>query len=306
MCRVVRHYGVFFDPGVRSARIEAELARLVTRGNVSVDDMEALQDDSYTLYADDYLPLLDAAWAARATDPTLVDFRDRADLDALVTRLHGWDRRMERTSSEAVVFHAFMFFLADHVLRDDLSLLFQPILEAESAYVLKWLSGVMLRTGPHPDAALDGESREAALVRALDRTAQWLGARFPDGDYTWGELHGTIFTSLYGDRLSSAWAPTDGSCGTLNRADTVFFASADTPHERLDASDGSIYRMVATFRPDGTPQAYFTMGQGVSGDPESPHWDDLRADWIETHHRPLRFLREEVDAAPVETLVLMP
>ncbi len=300
------YYGVFFDPGVRSARIEGELDRLVTRGSVSLADMEALQDDTYTLYADDFVPLLDDAWASRGTDPLLATFRDRADLDALVSRLHAWDRRMERTSSEAVVFHAFMFFLAERVLRDDLSVLFQPILEAESAYVLKWLSLVMRGAAPHPEAALGADTREVALAEALDRTARWLTERFPSGSYVWADLHGTLFTSLYGDRLAAPWVPTDGSCGTLNRADTVFFASTDTPHERLDASDGSIYRMVASFGADGTPQAFFTMGQGVSGEPTSPHWDDLRDDWIETRHRPLRYLRADVEAGPVERIMLTP
>lgn len=300
------YYGVFFDPGVRSARIEGELTRLVARGAVTVEDMESLQDDSYTLYADDYVPLLTAAWSHRATDSALAEFGARDDLGALVTSIGAWDRRMERSSSAAVAFHAFMFFLAEHVLRDDLSLLFDPILQAESAFVLKWLSGALLGRSPHPEGLLDGESVDLAVLRSLDLAARWLTTRFPSGAYTWADLHGTVFESLSGDRLAAPWAPTDGSCGTLNRADTVFFASAGTPHERLDANDGAIYRMVARFRADGTPEAFFTMGQGNSGEPTSSHWDDLRHDWIETHHRPLRYERAQVEADPVETMTLAP
>ncbi len=127
--------------------------------------------------------------------------------------------------------------------------------------------------------------------------------RFPGGAYTWGDLHGTVFRSLYGERLAAAWAPTDGSCGTINRADTVFFGPGGVPHERLDSSDGSIYRMVASFREDGTPEAFFTMGRG---DPESPHWADLQADRESTTHRRLRYLRSEADEGAVETLTLDP
>lgn len=299
------YYGVFFDPGVRSARIESEVARLVARGDVTVDDMEALQDDSYTLYADDYIPVLEEVWAARATDPLLASFRDRPELDALVAGLSAWDRRMERASSDAVVFHAFMFFLAEVVLRDDLALVFDAILEAESAFILKWLSEVLLGRAADPELVLD-EPRQVSVATALERTSTWLEARFPTGDYTWGELHGTIFQSLYGERLASPWIPTDGSCGTLNRADTVFFRAAGAPNERLEASDGSIYRMVASFRDDGTPEAFFTMGRGNSGDPENVHWSDLHSDWVETAHRRLRYLDSEVEADPVERLVLSP
>ena len=41
------YYGVWFDPGPRAARIDAELQRLTERGDVSVDDMLALQLDTY-------------------------------------------------------------------------------------------------------------------------------------------------------------------------------------------------------------------------------------------------------------------
>lgn len=299
------YFGVFFDPGIRSARIDGELERLVARGNVTLADMEALQDDTYTLYADDYIPVLDEVWASRGTDPLLASFRDRPELDALVARLDGWDRRMERTSSEAVVFHAFMFFLAERVLRDDLVLVFDAILDAESAFILKWLSEALLGRAPGADTIFD-EPRQVSVATALERTARWLAERFPDGTYTWGELHGTLFRSLHGDRLASPWTPTDGSCGTLNRADTVFFAGTDRPNERLDSTDGSIYRMIASFRDDGTPEAFFTMGRGVSGEPTSPHWDDLHADWVETRYRRLRYLDAEVEADPVERLTLMP
>lgn len=299
------YYGVFFDPGVRSARIEHELERLVARGQVAVDDMTALQDDSYSVYADDYLPELAKAWATVNTDPLLAEYENRPDLDALVARLAGWNRRMERDSSEAVVFQGFLFFLADEVMRDDLSLFFDAIVEAESAYVFKWMSAAFSGRAPNPDGIFD-EPRQVSIARALDRTAAWLAERFPDGSYVWGDVHGTVFQSLYGDRLASPWVPTDGTNGTVNRADALFFAPGGKPLDRFEANDGPIYRMVASFRDDGTPEAVFTMGRGVSGDPASPHWDDLHQDWVDTRPRRLRYERSEVEADPVERTTLTP
>jgi len=160
--------------------------------------------------------------------------------------------------------------------------------------------------GDHVWAGVFDEPRQVSVARALERTAAWLDARFPSGEYTWGDVHGTIFKTLYGDRLATDWVPTDGSCGTLNRADTVFFEEGGLPRNRLDSTDGSIYRMVARFRDDGVPEAFFAMGQGVSGEPTSPHWDDLRGDWVNTRYRRLRFLRAEVEADPFETITLTP
>jgi penicillin amidase len=299
------YFGVFFDPGIRSARIDAELERLTARGTVTLADMQALQDDTYTLYADDYLPVLEDAWASLDTDPLLAPYRGRPELDALVTELSAWDRRMERPSRAAVVFHGFMFFLAEQILRDDVSLVFDAILEAESAYVLKWLSATLNGRAPNPEDALDGVTVPVHVALALERTEAWLAGRFPDGNYTWADLHGTLCRSIYGDRLASPWLPTDGSVGTLNRADSVFFRGAGTPYERLEANDGPIYRMVAGFRADGTPEAFFTMARGVSGEPSSAHWDDLHDDWVESRYRRLRFLPAEVEADPTELVATL-
>jgi len=297
------YFGVFFDPGIRSARIEAELTRLAERGDVTLDDMEELQRDTYTLYADDYIPVLEEVWATRDTDALLASYRARPELDALVAQLAGWDRRMQRTASEPVVFNAFMFFLADQVLRDDLALVFDAILEAESAFILKWLSAALLGRARNAAGVFD-EPRQVSVARALERTEVWLRERFPDGTYAWQDFHGTRLQSLYGTRLAAPWVPTDGACGTLNRADAVFFGPSGSPRDELESEDGSIYRMVASFGEDGTPEGHFAMAQGISGEPESPWWDHLHDDWVNGRYRPMRFSRAEVEADPVETTIV--
>lgn len=299
------YFGMLFDPGVRSARIESEIERLVARGNVTIDEMMALQDDTYSLFADDYLPVLEEVWASVDTDPMLAAFRDRADLDALVASLSSWDRRMERTASEPVVFNAFMFFLARRVLADDLSIVFEPIMSAETTYIFKCLSNVVNGRAPMSETFFAGEARQLSVAMALDQTAAWLAERFPSGTYTWADFHGARFSSLYGDRLDGGWVPTDGSVGTVNVSNAEFFDSG-MPRMRLESGGGSLYRMVATFRDDGTPEAFVNVTRGVSGDPTSVHWDDLESDWVENRYRRLRFTRAEIEADPVERMTLSP
>ncbi|MCU0677901.1 MAG: penicillin acylase family protein [Myxococcota bacterium] len=124
------YYGVWYDPGTRGARLDAELARLAERGDVTPEDFVALQRDTYSMFAERFLPLLFDAADALDTDEALAEFRERDDLAQLVDRLRGWDRRMDRDSAEAVIFQAWVYFAVQDAIGDELGLLFQPLLDA--------------------------------------------------------------------------------------------------------------------------------------------------------------------------------
>jgi len=301
------YFGMYFDPGTRAQRVEDELARVVARGDVTLEDMQALQDDTHSLLADDLVPALLAVWDARATDASLVGLRDRADLDALVTALRGWDRRMERGSPEAVIFNAYMYLLTRRLLADEFSAVFDPILEAEPMYVLKMTSLVVRAEIDGADAFFD-EGRSLTMVQALSDTASWLLERFGGTEtsrYTWGDVHGAVFRSVRGDALQTEWVSTDGADGTVNVAKAQFLDGAE-PRDRMDVGGGACYRMVARFRDDGTPEAFFQMPRGVSGTPGDPFYDNLADDWVEGRYRRLRYERAEVEDGAAETIMISP
>jgi len=295
------YFGVVFDPGTRAHRIEAELTRLVERGDLTRQDMFTLQDDSYFEVADFLLPALLEAWDARATDPSLSALRDRSDLAALVERLRTWDRRMERASSEAVVAFAYAHFLARAVLADDMPLVFEPILSASPMFIQKFLAIAVTDRDP----AYFDEGVSLLLVQALDETAGWLETRFGGSEadrYTWGDYHFTCFGPIVPGvpGLDGGCIPTDGSLGTVDVSDSDFFRATDgglVPRERTESSGGAIFRMVAEFDEAGRPHAFVNVPRGNSGDPASPHWDDLHADWAAGVHRELLFERAEIEAS---------
>jgi penicillin amidase len=300
------YFGMFFDPGTRAHRIEEELVRLTSRGAVTLEDMQTLQDDTRSVLADDLVPALLAAWDGRATDPALEAYRDRADLGALVERLRDWDRRMERASSEAVVFNAFLYLFTRDLLADDFSALFEPILESEPMYLLK-VSSLCVRDVVSCEGFWDGE-RTRLLVAALEGAAQWLTARFGGTDadrYRWSDVHGTSFRSVLGDAFRTPWVPTDGGDGTVNVAKARLLEGGELV-DRVDVGGGAVYRMVARFREDGTPEAYFQMPRGVSGRPGDPFYENLHADWVEHRYRRLRFERSEVEDRAAERFVIEP
>lgn len=295
------YFGVFFDPGTRARRIEDELARYVARGGVTRDDMLALQDDTYELFADHLIPPLLTAWDGRASDPALVDYRSRADLDALVEGLRSWDRRMERDSPDAVVFDAFMFQLAREVIADDMGVLFDPIMSQSPTYIMKLLGFVVADTSATGDAFF-ATGRTLGFARALDAAAMDLTTLFGTTDrsaYTWGMIHGTRMDGIWGGgggRLDGGWIPTDGALGVVNVADAEYFDDARHVRTRFDATGGSIFRLAVQFGADGVPEAVVNIPRGISGEPDSPHFDDLAADWQVSHSRPLAFRRADVEA----------
>lgn len=302
------YFGVYFDPGTRAARIESELERLVERPEpVTPEDLEAIQDDTYSILADDFLPPLIEAWDARATDDALVDLRDREDLATLVELLRDWDRRMERDSSAAVVANAYEHFLVRRLLQDDFGLVFDPIFSESPMYLLKITSFCLRRTFDAADSFFQ-DGRSATIVAALVDTADFLTAQFGSVDpagYTWGAIHGAVFGSIYGAGLEVPFVATDGANGTVNVAETRFF-DGTAPRTRLEAGGGSVYRAVTDFAEDGTPVTRFQMPRGVSGNPDSPHYGDLQDDWVVGRYRPLRFERTDVETDASETMTLTP
>lgn len=295
------YFGVFFDPGTRAHRIEAEIGRLVARGAITREDMFDLQDDSYMEVADFLLPALLEAWDGRATDASLTALRDRADLAALAERLRGWDRRMERASPEAVVFFGYAHFLARAVLEDDMPLVFEPVLSASPMFMQKLLVIVLNDRDP----AFFDEGFSLLMVEALDETSAWLTSRFGGIEasrYTWGDYHFTCFGPIVSGvpGLDGGCTATDGGMGTVNVSDSPFFRNDGgglVPRERTESGGGSIFRLVAEFDASGRPHAFVNVPRGNSGDPASPHWDDLHADWTENVYRELLFEREGVEAS---------
>jgi penicillin amidase len=297
------YYGVWFDPGTRGYRIGGELERLAERGDVTPEDFRTLQQDTHSVVAELILPTLFEAADGLESDEALADYRDRDDLAGLVERLRAWDQRMDRPSADALVFQAWVYFFTERVLADELGILFEPLIDASSIYLLKWLRLALLFA---PDV-VDGPA-SAHAYGALDETATYLTETFGGLDasaYEWGDVHGAVFRTNVGGRYERDWVPTDGADGTVNVADASFLGP-DGPVERMEVGGGAVYRMVASFDESGHPQAVINFIGGISGDPDSDFWDDRTEGWIEGDYEELAFEEAEIAERTVETTTLTP
>lgn len=304
------YYGAYYDPGYRGGRIEQLLQQLTAKGGVTRAEIEAVQTDTYSLVADQLVPVVDEVFAKVDTDPALEAYAGRPELATLHTLLTGWNRRMERDQPGALAFHAFAHFLTVRIFEDDLSLVFPSILEASPVYALKFAA--LAATGAYPNS--DGvmqQGRDVLVMQALDRTADWLTEEFGGVDpslYTWGDRHGTGFRNAFGGALDGGWHPTDGGEDSVNVSSSTFFETDSTTSVRpqFESNDGAVFRVVTSFAADGTPEAVVNFPPGNSADPASPHFADTLADWIADKFEPYPYRRAEVEAATESTITLAP
>lgn len=303
------YYGYFYASGFRAHRLEQELTRLADQGGITLEDMQALQSDTHSSAADLLVPALEQAWANLDTDPELAPYQGRPELETLYTLLTDtWDQRMERDQPGALVFHLYVLLLTDEVARDDLSILYNTVLGAETPFVIKIPMLAVLDQYPE-SAALLGASRDVVLLETLSRVAGLLENRYGSVDpsgYSWGDTHGTEFRNSFGGDLDGGWWPSDGGEDTVNVSSSVFLDEGGAVADRFDSHDGAIFRVVTTFGDDGTPEAFCNFPPGNSADPSSPHFGDTREAWLEDEYTYLPFRRDEVDAATQSTIVLEP
>ena len=302
------YYGAFYSSGFRAFRIDQRLAELSRRGRpLAVPDMIALQDDTSSPLADDIIPILSAARAAVATDPSLSGFRDDADVLSLADNLIAWDRRMLRERGEPLVFHALAWFSARRAFSGALpAVLFEAIATRSPPYLLGQLRNVLARRFPAADSFLPAGGRAELVLRALADTAAWLRTRYGSVDpasFRWGDVNVCVFTNPLGGPLEPAPVGVDGASDTVKVNESPFFVGG-APRERFESKDVSLYRMVVAFESDGRAQATVGFARGTGEDPTGPHFADQEASWIAGQPSRLAFLRTEVQTRTTLRAVL--
>lgn len=111
-----RYYGFAYALGYRGQRLDDLLAELSARGNIAMAELEAVQADRYSLFAEQLMPYFAAAVSRRADLMT-------PELDAVTAAVFAWDLKATADSFEATIFYTWVAqFIADTLL-DDYSLI---------------------------------------------------------------------------------------------------------------------------------------------------------------------------------------
>ena len=156
--------------------------------------------------------------------------------------------------------------------------------------------------GEHGSAARDGVLRRT-LDQALDELADRLGED-PAG-WSWGGLHRVRFAHQMAQRIpdlaelfTAGEAPHGGDEQTLNQG--IFEPGAGNYDTQVVAS----WRQVIDLGDLDSSVGTHTVGQ--SGNPASPHWNDLFPLWSSGRYHPMPFTRRAVEEACESRLTLVP
>jgi penicillin amidase len=111
----------------------------------------------------------------------------------------------------------------------------------------------------------------------------------------WGKLHTLTLTHPLGRKeWSLGPVPRPGDANTVNATSGANFRQTNGASWREILDVGDWDRSVMTNVP------------GESGDPTSPHYSDLLADWAAGKYHPMPFSRKAVESATEERVILLP
>ena len=278
--------GYIWSAPYRWQRIEDVLG---TGTRVSIAEMMALQTDELSIPARTLVRLVDGLESE--------DERTQAALE----RLASWDYVLDKNSVEAAIYAQWF-----GKLKDDLRKMTVPEEHEEVApsipltRIIEWLLSPDERFGLVPT-----EGRNALLLAslgdALDELTEQLGADIDAWHYGQEELHhihmrhklSEAIREDLRDQFDVGPLPRGGNQDTLNKTG----GSARQ-------TSGASFRIIADLSDWDLSVGVNSPGQ--SGDPNSPHYDDLFQMWGDGRYFPLFYSRGKIESVTDSTLLLSP
>ena len=285
-----------FLPPFRARRV----AQMITeREKHDVDSFAEMQFDWLSLPAMDLVPKLLQAEPA--------DDRQKQALDLLAN----WDFRLSPDSAAAAVYQVWCIRLAESILLPHLGRQLYEHFYAKRQWSNEFQTLVLPRLLEYPTArwfGADGRgARDGVLRRSLDEALDQLTERLGEdmAGWSWGAIHPVRFVGRIGaavpdlaELFTGGQAPWGGDEMTVNQG--LFEPGSDEYQVAVVAS----WREVIDLSDLDNSRGTHTVGQ--SGNPASPHFNDLFPLWSTGKLHPLPFTRAAVEAALESKLELEP
>jgi penicillin amidase len=271
--------GFDWTPPYRFLRVHEVLAQ---SRKFTIEDFKRLQHDEISL-------------PARRLVGMLRELPTEGSKDFQTARqiLEEWDNSMERDSQAAALYEVWQ--------EETITPEFVAIQLPEEARELVAKNIELPTLFDLIDALPDGTRGQVlsqSLERAFSRTKELLGED-PEA-WRWGAIHKAHFTHPL--------ASNEARRTVFNRGPIERGGDAYTPN-RTSGGDyiqrhGATYRHILDFA--NWDNSVFTSAPGQSGQPESPHYDDLASLWANYQYAPLVYSRTAVEANTVNRLILEP
>lgn len=234
---------------------------------IRVEDMQAMQNNNYSIKAEEGVPAL-----LGQLDQTGIDEVERK----MLADLSSWDFRFEAESKAAFVFTSWLD-AAYRLTFDEVS---EIAAKQEVAYPETWRFLELIYQDPfHPIFDfLDSPEKENAkdiITRAFHEIAADLKERYEDENYTWAVFKGTEIRHLGRiPGLGTGYLSVGGYTDAINS---------------IKSSHGPSWRMIVKLGPEIEAWGIYPGGQ--SGHPGSPFYDNAVEDWRKGAYYKLRFYK---------------
>jgi penicillin amidase len=274
-------------PSYRFTRIKE---RLETKRKFTLEDFKSIQHDATTPPG--------RALARLVKHVTVQD----PELQPYVAMLADWDAVLTADSRAGVLYGVWLQELLDGFYR--------PRVPARLLDFTASRNGVpvMLAALEKPDAVWFGdrptEARDELLRTTFRKAVDRVRKQLPgdEKEWSWGRLHTTTFrhplTSL-GPAYAKAF-----NRGPVPRAGDAHTPNAASHNAKFEQTGGATYRHVLDLA--DWDRGVATSAPGQSGQPGSPHYDDLLPLWKKGEYFPLAFSRARVEEVTRHRLILIP
>jgi penicillin amidase len=208
------------------------------------------------------------------------------------TLLADWDCVLRQDSGAAALFEVWFRQLEPKLLKK------MGITEHAKLIESNLAPETMFKLLEAQTAALRGEVLKESLETAMDETVKLLGEN--SSQWRWGALHTISFEHPL---ANSAARREVFNRGPVGRGGDGYTPNA-TGGSGFSQGSGASYRHILDL--EDWDRSVFTSTPGQSGQPGSPHYDDLLQLWANHEYAPLVFSREAVEQNTSQKLILSP
>lgn len=265
-----------YSSSERARRINARLTQM---NDINADSLQSLQNDKYSMTAEDVLPLLLSNINNNRISPAQKE---------ICSLLRDWDKNLYGTSPEATFFNAWFGNLSEAIWADEFTSKNLPKPNRDRTVKLlceepssKWLDD---KRTPALETAND------VILRSFQYTADSLLKKFgaPGKEWEWTKHKATIVEHI----------------GKVASFGTGFFSSAGSAStvDAMARTTGPSWRMIVELGEE--VRAYGILPGGQSGNPGSFYYDNELPQWKRGKLRPLNYLKNVNDvSAPIKSTI---
>ncbi len=260
------YYGRFND--YRGRYLNRKLEEM---NNLTVEDMMSLQNDNYSLKAEEALPLL-------LKNLDSVQITQHKEVHTL---LKNWDYRFNKTSKASVIF--------DKWWQNTYRLIWDEILDREDDLQLHspetWRTIEIIEKFPENQFfdILETEEKETAsevITKAFGEVVAWMD---------------TTELTDWKDYMNFS-IPHLGRIDALSISD-LDMGGYDEALNAMEKSNGPSWKMIIEMGPE--PKAFGIYPGGQSGNPGSPFYSNSVYDWAKGEYYQLKLLKNKEDISPL-------